>query len=92
MHTTKIGTMHLDFSRRIDDLQTSLKKLDKYARRPVDYYDVIDRECKKVLDRCIYDLETQRKILDDNILLDEKRHLKSVEIFKRHKKMYSEIK
>lgn len=90
--TNKIGVMHLDFSRRIDDQNKAHKKLDKWARRPVDYYEVIEWETTKVHDRCLLDLDNMRTFLHDSKASNEKRLVKHDKLLERNKKMYTEIK
>lgn len=76
--------MFLDFTRRIDDLNKAHQKLDKWARRPVDYYEVIDRETKKIHDRCMLDLDNMRTFLHDTLANNEKRLVKHDDLLERH--------
>ena len=55
-------------TKRLDDLILAHKKLDTFARRPVDYYEVIARETQKVNDRVMKECEELRSMLHENLL------------------------
>lgn len=82
----------LDLQGRIDDLKKLHLKLDKFARRKVDYYEVIDKQTQAVHDRCVADLQEMKNYMHDSLVAKELKLTEHDELMQKHQALYADMK